>query len=238
MPVIKLSPQETSTLTETGKSDADLYDNYRKIYLANQSTAQDIKNAMEALQYVRSGAGTGLSLAAGKWLRSTTGINPTTVGLSDPAQIEIIRKAAARTLGGAVKAVVGNNQPALGEFAYLKPGSIDENSEPEALRAIGGSLLSTMNWQDQLFNSLQAHRNQTGSPVGFDVAAFGKQNPMPQYYSEAIGGIPALKGEHPLPQHPGVPAAPPRVIVGPKGDRLIEQNGQWVPLTSSAPMGR
>jgi hypothetical protein len=206
MPVTKLSPTQQAAQTDTGKSDADLFSDYRKIYLSNQSTKQDIQSAMDALQYVRSGAATGATTTFAKWLRATTPIDPRSLNLQDPGQVEIVRKAAARTLAGAVKSVVGGNRPALGEFDYLKPASIDENSEPEALRAIGGSLLSTMNWQDQLYREMQTHKNNTGSAAGFDVADFGGRNPMPQYYQQAIESIPALKGEHPLPQHPNVPA--------------------------------
>ncbi len=215
-------------LKDSGKDDAQLYKDYRAMYLSNQSAKQDLTNAMEALQYVRSGRGAPMTNEVAKFLRAANVDVSKFVTLPQPAQLEIVNKASGRLLGGAVKSVVGGNRPALGEFDYLKNTVVNEETEPEAQRSVAAALLSTMNWQDALFTEFQAHKkNNGGSPAGFDVADFGKRNPMPQYFNEAVSSFAPLKGEVPLPQHPGIPAGPAA------GQQPAPRNGVWNPKTNS-----
>lgn len=245
----KIGPGREEGLKSGAKDDQELMNNYRSMYLSNQGTEQDIQHAMDALQYVQSGAGTGITSDVAKWLRAV-GVEPTQAGITDPRQVEIVQKAAARTLAGAVKSVVGNNRPALGEFDYLKPASINEDLEPESQKVLAASLLSTMNWQDKLYGNMQAHRNATGTAEGFDVAAFGKANPMPTEYQRAWESIPQLKGEQPLPQNAGMaqPRGPSassatpgmlgdgQIAVGPNGHKIINRGGTLYDMQTNQPL--
>lgn len=189
-------PKEAETIGEgTGK----MYNDLRNTYLQLPSQMNNIGNAMDALKQVESGAATPVSADVAKWVKSVGG-DPTKFGLADPAQVQIVRKAATQLIFNQAAALSTN--PAYKDLELAKQANPSEGLDPQANLEIGSALLGKMQWQKQMFEDMdswrQSHKGE--SMNDFPLVQWVNANPMPVYQGAARAQIGPLAG---MPGNPG-----------------------------------
>jgi hypothetical protein len=202
----ELGPGPHEALSKGEELSSETYNEARKSFLGNQSATQNLANYLEAASKVGTGRGTNFSGNAAAWLKSS-GVDPDKLSLADPAQVQIMQKAANQMLAAAVRSI--SARPAFADFGVLEKGLPDPEKQPEAQKQIAASLLGRMTWENQLFKDWDADRRKTGSPSSFDMPSWVEAHPTQAFQSSALEQMPNIpqrgiigKPEAPAPQQP------------------------------------
>lgn len=206
------------------------HDELRKTYAANQSSAQNLKNFVDAAAVVGTGRGTTLSGTTAAWLKSIN-VDPQKLSLADPAEVEKMQKAANQMIVSTVKGI--SSKPAYADFNFVSQGLVDPEKQGEADRSIAAALAGRMDWENKLYKDWDADRRSpaaAGSYSHFDFPAWAEANPQPGFQAAAYQKMPVI------PQRGVLGSQAPAITDGQTathpqtGEKRVYRGGQWVPM--------
>jgi hypothetical protein len=158
-------------------------------------------------------------------------IDPEKLAMADPAQVQIMQKAAGQMVQSTVRGLT--SKPAYADFGLVAQSLPDPEKQPEANKQIASALLGRMDWENQLFKAWNADKRANGmSAKHFDPTAWIEDHPMPAFQAHAYEMTPEIPQRGLI---PGKTENAPQFKEGQtatnptSGARVIFRGGQWVP---------